>query len=822
MKKLLTLLLVLSATISLYAVEADFTYQGVNYIILDEDAKTCKTTVTDCSGEVVIPETAYNGSNAYTVVEIGMSTFFRQSELTSVSIPNTVTTIDLYAFHRCGLTTVTIPNSVTTIGSNAFSMCHNLASVTISNSLTSVDSQVFFDCKNLTSATFAEGTTWIPDLIFAQCNALTTIDMPNAVTAIGVSAFANCYRLETIDIPDSVTSIGEHAFINCSGLGAITIPNSATSIGALAFSGCDALTSVKIPGSITSIGEGAFSDCTNLTELVVEDGNPAYSSINGALYNKDMTSLLFVPTQLTGVFEIPNTVTSIAGYAFYNCKKLTSVLFPDSIKSINAYAFQGCSGLTYVTIPNALTDIGVSAFQDCSGLTSIILSNSLTVIEEAAFKKCSRLTSLIIPNSVTEIKNSAFDQCSKLAALTIPNSVKRIGESSFARSGLTSLTIPNSITSIPRCAFLMCRRLTSLIIPSSVKSIDELAFSGCIALSEISSYSYNPPEAAINIFDQSTYDETTLNVPKGRKDAYASGAGWSSFKNIVGTLEVTPSSNISLSESVVFTRIDGEVRLTATVQPENTDAVVTWSSSDECVATVAQDGTVKAHSTGTAIITAECDDASAKCAVIVESQYFTIQFDPIVMEPYFTTQLVADFGSRADEDITWLSTDSDIAEVSQTGLVTAKAEGVAVVVASKGELSNYFIISVGQAEATDVKMSATLGINDTMQLNVKAETEVVWTSTNPAVVEVSQTGLVTAKSTGVATVTATWDGKVSVCEFTVEGNTGIINITDITNENDTLEVYNLQGIRAEVFTRSGLRKLPAGYYIVNGKVELVK
>ena len=183
---------------------------------------------------------------------------------------------------------------------------------------------------------------------FSYCRSLTSITIPNSVTSIGERAFMDCESLTSITIPNSVTSIGNSAFLGCSSLTSITIPNSVTSIGYSAFSGCSSLTSITIPNSVTYIGSGAFSGCSSLTSIEVNANNQNYASIDGVLYNKEITTLICCPSGKTSI-TIPNSVTSIGDYAFRYCSSLTSITIPNSITSIGNYAFLGCSSLTSIT-----------------------------------------------------------------------------------------------------------------------------------------------------------------------------------------------------------------------------------------------------------------------------------------------------------------------------------------------------------------------------------------------------------------------------------------------------------------------------------------
>ena len=289
---------------SLSASAYDFEADGLCYNILSEEDRTVEVTYkcieNSCyyvSGDIEIPRKVTHYSKTYTVTSIGQNAFYKNCEsLTSVTIPNSVTSIGAYAFSGCsGLTSVTIPNAVTSIGGEAFSGCSGLTSVTIPNSVTSIGGEAFSYCRGLTSVTIGNSVTSIGDNAFGSCSGLTSVTIPNSVTSIGGEAFSYCSSLENINvelgnnnyssidgilynkdqtsllccpgakisvtIPNSVTSIGNDAFHGCYGLTSVTIPNSVTSIGNDAFYDCSGLTSVTIPNSVTSIGSYAFGYC---------------------------------------------------------------------------------------------------------------------------------------------------------------------------------------------------------------------------------------------------------------------------------------------------------------------------------------------------------------------------------------------------------------------------------------------------------------------------------------------------------------------------------------------------------------------------------
>ncbi len=362
------------------------------------------------------------------VTSIGRSAFDDCRSLTSVTIPDSVTSIGEYAFDGCtSLTSVTIPDSVTSIGGYAFSYCTSLTGIWVaegnshyssdaSGVLFNKDKTTLVQCPGPFAAyTIPDSVTRIGDRAFSHCTSLTSVTIPDSVTSIGEQAFQGCESLTSVTIPDSVTSIGERAFYNCTSLTSVAIPDSVMSIGERAFYYCTSLTSVTIPDSVMNIGDGAFASCTSLTGIWVTEGNNDYSSdASGVLFNKDKTTLVQCPGAFSGSYAIPNSVTSIVGYAFEGCASLTSVTIPDGVTSIGDSAFYYCTSLTSVTIPDGVTSIGGLAFCYCTSLTSVTIPDSVTSIGLATFYNCRSLTSVTIPDSVTIIGGSAFSDCDNL------------------------------------------------------------------------------------------------------------------------------------------------------------------------------------------------------------------------------------------------------------------------------------------------------------------------------------------------------------------------------------------------------------------------
>lgn len=220
-----------------------------------------------------------------------------------------------------------------------------------------------------------EGVTSIGDNAFSYCSSITEVTIPDSVTSIGESAFDGC-GLTSINLPEGVTSIGLGAFMDCK-LTSINLPDSVTSIGENAFTNCAKLKSVTIPRNVSSIGKNAFKSWFDsaLESINVDPDNSYYCSVDGVMYNKDMTKIVEFPYGKTSV-TLPDTITSIDENTFYDCGKLESIIIPNGVKSIGESAFEGCRKLKSVTIPESVESIGKNAFFDCIAMTSATLPKS--------------------------------------------------------------------------------------------------------------------------------------------------------------------------------------------------------------------------------------------------------------------------------------------------------------------------------------------------------------------------------------------------------------------------------------------------------------
>ena len=416
-------------------------------------------------------------------------------------VPDTVFSIERFAFYRSALTSVEIAANVAYIGTQAFAES-GLTEIKFlgdapndgGDMFSSVTATAYYPANNPTWTAdrmymYNGNITWVPygtehihefdadnkcecGLIGGACgdNLTWVLDNKGTLTISGTGEmddygmgtapwYSNRESVHKAVIEEGVTNIGEFALYDCASLTSVMISDSVTSIGDLAFYYCISLTSVSIPDSVTRVGLNPFTGCSGLAEIKVDEANANYSSDSyGVLFDKEKTRLLICPGGKTGTYVIP-----------------------DSVTSIGLRAFMGCQNLTGVTIPNSVTSIGEYAFTFCTSLTSVAIPESVTIIQSDAFHGCDSLTNVSIPDSATKVGAQAFYGCDNLTSVTIGNSLTNISWAMFADClSLTSVTIPDSITDINELAFSGCTNLSVITFKGSAPNIRSSSFDGVI------------------------------------------------------------------------------------------------------------------------------------------------------------------------------------------------------------------------------------------------------------------------------------------------------------------------------------------------------
>lgn len=485
--------------------------------------------------------------------------------LTNITIPDTVTSIGSYAFQDCSsLTSINIPDSVTSIGGCAFQRCSSLANIIIPDSVTSIGESVFYGCSSLTNITIPDSVSSIGSKSFYDCNNLTSVIIGNGVTGISKDAFYGCGSLESITIPfvgskqRTSTNTYQYPFgyifgtSSYTGADAVTqkyhgsstssttsatyyIPTSLKSVtvngGNLlygAFYNCTNLTTITIGKDVLSINKAAFTGCTGLERIEVDQENPNYCSVNGILYNKDKTEIIWAPANqklklqvnylyASGDKASDSVVETLkAGEAYsveipeipgYSTKEnsvtgtmpaedtIIDVIYYENAKQSSGQCNGSISwslyedGMLVLRGSGAMPDYtsgGAPWAADADKVTAVYLDPRITSIGDYAFQNCGAATYVDYGYSITSIGKYAFSGCTSVASLPLPESVKTIDEGAFyGCSSLSNVVIPNTVTTVGAKAFQGCAGIVKVTVGTGTTQIGENAFADCTGLTQV-------------------------------------------------------------------------------------------------------------------------------------------------------------------------------------------------------------------------------------------------------------------------------------------------------------------------------------------------
>ncbi len=482
------------------------------------------------------------------ITYVGAYAFGQLTKVSSIDLPNTVSSIGKYAFSGSGVKNVTLPTSVTAIGESAFNGCSSLYAVRIPSSVTTIGVGAFNFCYKLESVyNFATTPQTLTDDIFYDVN---TENYKVFVPEQSLSAYSSAAYWKAAPLEAMPTCGDNLMWTFLEGTGVLIIDGTGEmydykNVSDIPWYDINGkIKQVSLPDGLTSIGGYAFFYCTNLTSVV-----------------------------------IPESVTSIKEYAFYDCEALTSITIPESVTTIGAGAFFVCKALTSITIPKSVTSIGNTAFNACTSLmainvdaanpnyssvdgmlfnkdktnliqypignprTSYTIPNTVEKIGMCAFAHSQVLTSVTIPKSVTSIETLVFDLCKSLTAIDVdaanPNYSSEDGVlfnkdkttlvSYPIGNPRTSYTIPNTVTEIIEYAFESCETLSFVTIPESVTVINEGAFSYCYSLAEITNYATTPQSLGYWVFDDVNKAQCKLYVPEESVKLYEAADQWKEF-----------------------------------------------------------------------------------------------------------------------------------------------------------------------------------------------------------------------------------------------------------------------------------------------------
>ncbi len=372
-------------------------------------------------------------------------TFGGLTNLESVTIPDTVTSIDSKGFNGCEKLELHIPKSVVTIKEELIGGSGDpvvLGTPSRQESFRGVK-KLIVDADNPAFSSDEYGVLYNKDkteLMYAPTSLEGSYAIPNGVITIGSEAFADCKKLTEVIIPDSVTKIERLAFYNCVRLNNVTLSNNLAIIGDSAFRYCAQLNAVTFPDTLTEIGIGAFHQ-TALVEVDIPEG------------------------------------ASVGSHAFSNCPNLKKITWFEEGSYDNLYwKFEPDSGTLTISGNGDMTSTIVygypwSIYSYSNQIKHIILEQGITSIGNHAFESNGELTEIEIPDSVTAIGVRAFAECAKLTNVKLPKNLTVLSYELFDGAGLTSIEIPNGVTRVEEGAFCLCDNLEEIVFPASVNFV---------------------------------------------------------------------------------------------------------------------------------------------------------------------------------------------------------------------------------------------------------------------------------------------------------------------------------------------------------------
>ena len=387
--------------------------------------------------------------------------------------------------YRESVGAIVVSEGITEVGERAFYWCTNCTEVTLPDSLIAIREYGFNNLRALQYITLPPKLEILEFCAFSECTALQTITIPDSVHTIESSAFSNCSALKGARIGAGMTYLPDSMFGNDAKLAGVVLPPNLTTIGDTVFIN-SGLESIRIPATVTSIGVSAFSGCKRLEQFTVEEGNTAYTSVDGVLFSADKKTLICYPACKYGRYTVPEGTEYIGYGAFRSAYHMTGITFCSTLKEIDDYAFIYCTILNEVTFPQNITRIGENAFRGCGWLVKITFQNPDVQLDSGAFSDCDVLQNITLPARLKEIPSHLFFDCGYLNNVVIPATVTKIGSSAFLNCDkLTSITIPGNVKSIGRQAFDFCNVLKTVDIQEGVQTIEEYAFRNCPALSRV-------------------------------------------------------------------------------------------------------------------------------------------------------------------------------------------------------------------------------------------------------------------------------------------------------------------------------------------------
>ena len=473
-------------------------YNGLTYLY--DSNKAVVTGYVGESPDVTIPETI----NGLPVTDLAESAFANNRVIETVTIEAPVTKIPAGCFRGSSLQRIHMPDTVLSMELWAFSGSE-LESIDWPANIKEIRDGAFQSCMRLKNVSLPETVQIMECSAFDQCRSLESFFMPENVESRSLH-FEDCFLLKEVTLSRKVKEV---AFQNCYSLSSLTLPDSIAGLEGCAFENCYSLTEIYIPDSVTNISDGIFESSAFLT-IYGEEGSYAESyakanqipfSTKGmpgekAVYETgdDFSYILYqdkcmisgylgeetdvtIPAKLEG-----HTVTHLAPAAFDGQYHIKSLKIEAQIETLPDKCFRS-AGLQKIVLPESLKRIGNECFSACRNLTDILIPRGVTSLGNNCFVFCDSLETFIIPSTVTEIGYSLLSDCRNLRSVTVEEGIRSLPESIFRYdSALAEISLPDTLETIGAGAFQYCEALRSVVIPKKLTEIEVSAFSGCLSL----------------------------------------------------------------------------------------------------------------------------------------------------------------------------------------------------------------------------------------------------------------------------------------------------------------------------------------------------
>ena len=617
------------------------------------------------------------------------------------------------------------------------------------------------------------------------------------VVGIGSEVFREKEWLSSVVIPDTVTYIGSHCFESCEKLSEVKLSSNLEELESAAFGNCQELKTLTIPKTLTRVGSeygfgqynyGPFYNCKNLKEIVLEQGI------------REVPSELFAKCYGLEKVEIPNGVTKIGDDAFRECTSLESITIINGITEIGSYAFSFCTNLKQIILPNTINTLGESLFRECTSLTDVTLNDTreiitnnmfencislkkitlpdtVTTIQEQAFKGCASLKNIEWGKSLKYIRGYAFEECDSLTEVVIPNTVIEIGDGVFQKEdSLRKIELSESVFSIGYRTFYNCDALTSIKIPNSVTNLGAQIFYDCDSLTDVKL------GTGIKKIPNSAFehcDKLASIVLPYRVESIGDNA----FKNDIAFTEITiPRATTSIGSSA-FSYF-GKMTI--------------YGISGTYAETYAKENGIKF------------------VAKDVEATKITLDKTKLILNrgDRYTLKLSVEPEDFTDE-VTWKSTNANVATVDDDGVIYAKDIGSATIKVMVGEQSVKCTINVVQPVVRIDLNKGSISLDALEQYQLMASIypdnaynkDLEWKSEDETIATVSETGLVKAAKKGKTKIVVKakdGSGTVTYCDVMVNNNAHIVKSV---SEMESAHKYENNFSDFWIYTAAGMKTL---------------